>query len=439
MAEVALGLVPLFFVGIDWGAVAHRVVVLDAAGKQVHEWSVAHDGAALIALADRLVALTDGAAARCHVAIELTSGPLVEILLERGLTVFAVSPKQSDRFRDRYVPSGSKDDRRDAFSLGSAVRTDAEYLRRLAPTDRRTVVLRAALRLRDELVNDRTRLLHRLREQLWRYYAQAIELADGDFDSRWLWTLLEKAPTPSEGAALSRAVVGRILRDHVVRKWSVDSALEVLRKPSLVVADGVCTAGATHVRSILPRLRVLDAQIRELGQSIDQQLAMWSQMDPGEQSPDGAAPTDSSDEPSNEEPPPRARPSDATILRSLPGVGPLTLATMLTELREPLERRDHAHLRLLMGVAPITRQSGNSKLVMMRRSSATQLRDAAINWGRNAVRLDERCRARFAALVARGKTKPHAHRVVVDHLLRVACAMLRAGVEYDPQRIARAA
>lgn len=441
MTEVALSLVPLLFVGIDWGSVAHRVVVLDSAGKQLREWSIEHGGAALVELADRLVALADGTAARCHVAIEVTRGPLVDVLLERGLTVFAVNPKQSSRFRDRYVPSGAKDDRRDALVLASAVRTDAEHLRRLTPSDRRTVELRAALRLRDELVGDRTRLLHRLREELWRYYAQAVELADGNFDAPWLWTLLERAPTPTEGAALSPSVVGRILRDHRIRKWDARTAVEALRKPTLVVADGVYAAGATHVRSIVPRLRLLDAQLRQVEQSIDQQLAMWSQLDSGMDGGDETAAAPASDDPppSKDEPPARARASDATLLRSLPGVGPVTLATLLTELREPLERRDHAHLRLLMGVAPVTRQSGNSKLVAMRRSSSAQLRDTALNWSRNAVRIDARCRARFAALVARGKTKPHAHRVVVDHLLRVACAVLRTGVAYDPERAPRSA
>jgi transposase len=30
------------------------------------------------------------------------------------LAVYAINPKQLDRFRDRFFPAGSKDDRRDA-------------------------------------------------------------------------------------------------------------------------------------------------------------------------------------------------------------------------------------------------------------------------------------------------------------------------------------
>jgi transposase len=434
-----VALMPLLFVGIDWGSVTHRVVAIDAAGKQVREWTVEHSGAALTAFAEQLVAMVDGAAARCHVALEVTTGPLVEVLLDRGLTVFAINPKQSDRFRDRYAPSGAKDDRRDALVAASAVRTDAAHLTRLSASDRRTVTLRATLRLREELVLDKSRLLNRLREQLWRYFAQVIELADGDLDMRWLWALIEKAPTPQDAAKLSRPVVARLLRDHRTRKWEPDAVLAILRKPSLVVADGVPEAAATHVRSIVPRLQLLDAQIRDADRSIDQQLELWAKLDGGANA-ERPANDSSSDEdgPNGDEPPGVRETRDAQVLRSLPGVGPVTLATLLTEVAAPLARRDYRVLRLVLGVAPVTRQSGGSKLVMMRRATTPFLRNAMFNWARSAVRVDAGCRARFSALLARGKRRPHAYRAVVDHLLRSACAMLRGGTEFDAEHAARA-
>jgi hypothetical protein len=41
-------------------------------------------------------------------------------LVERGFQVYAINPKQLDRFRDRYSMSGAKDDRRDAFVLADS-------------------------------------------------------------------------------------------------------------------------------------------------------------------------------------------------------------------------------------------------------------------------------------------------------------------------------
>ena len=91
----------------------------------------------------------------------------------------------------------------------------------------------------------------------------------------------------------------------------------------------------------------------------------------------------------------------------------------------------------MFGVAPITRQSGNSRVVVMRRACSETLRNAAFNWARAAVANDDRCRERFRARVARGASKPAAYRAVADNLLRVACSMLRSGTEYDPARAAR--
>ena len=436
MAEIVT-LVPLLFVGIDWGSREHRVVVLDEVGKQLRDWTIEHTGEELADLVERLVTLAQGAVARCQVGIELKSGPIVEALLERGFPVFAVNPKQTDRFRDRFMPSGAKDDRRDAFVLASAVRTDSDRLTRLSPMDSRTIELRAMLRLRDELVSDKARLVMRLREQLWRYYAQMLELADGDFDARWLWTLWEKAPTPKQGATLSRSVIARVLRDHHVRRLDADAVLAILKRPSLVVADGVEKAATTHVRSIIARLRLLDDQARAATNEIEQQLVLWSKLATNEPTTPAAA--DPAHEPPDDEAPTRREQRDEVILRSLPGVGTITLATLLAEVGEPLGRRDYTALRALFGVAPITRQSGSSRVVVMRRACNEALRNAAFNWARAAVRYDDRCRARFAALVARGAKKPAAYRAVADHLLRVACSMLRAGTEYDPAHAVRRA
>ena len=41
-------------------------------------------------------------------AIEMTHGPVVEALLERGFCVYGINPKQLDRFRDRFTVAGAK-------------------------------------------------------------------------------------------------------------------------------------------------------------------------------------------------------------------------------------------------------------------------------------------------------------------------------------------
>ena len=78
-------------------------------------------------------------------------------------------PKQLDRFRDRHSVAGAKDDRRDAFVLAEALRTDRGAFRRVAAEDPRLIQLREVA-AHDELVQERLRLASRLRDKVLRYF-----------------------------------------------------------------------------------------------------------------------------------------------------------------------------------------------------------------------------------------------------------------------------
>ena len=120
-----------WFVGIDWGSQRHQVCGLDRDRRLVGERAVDHDGASLAQLVAWLWTLAAGQPERVSVAIEVPRGAIVEGLVERGFHVFAINPKQLDRFRDRHRVAGAKDDRRDAFVLADSLRTDQPSFRRL--------------------------------------------------------------------------------------------------------------------------------------------------------------------------------------------------------------------------------------------------------------------------------------------------------------------
>ena len=69
----------------------------------------------------------------------------------------------------------------------------------------------------------------------------------------------------------------------------------------------------------------------------------------------------------------RAEHRDAAVLRSLHGIGRINLATLLSEASRPLSRRDYQALRTLSGVAPVTKRSGKSHVVVMRYAAHADL------------------------------------------------------------------
>src|ERR1700704_576441 len=164
-----------WFAGVDWASEKHRVCLLNANGQAVGERDVDHTGAGLSELCSWLLEKTGAAPGQIAVAIEVPHGPVVEALLERGFAVYAINPKQLDRFRDRFTVAGAKDDRRDAHVLAAALATDRPPFPPLAPEDARIIELRELSRLDEELGQEGRRLTNRLREQLSRFYIQILQ------------------------------------------------------------------------------------------------------------------------------------------------------------------------------------------------------------------------------------------------------------------------
>jgi len=109
------------YVGVDWGTEEHRVVILDAERRVLHDRRVRQEAMALETFATWLSDLVGGRVDTVAVALETPRGALVETLLARGFHVFALNPKQLDRFRDRFTVAGAKDDSRDAHVLAARI------------------------------------------------------------------------------------------------------------------------------------------------------------------------------------------------------------------------------------------------------------------------------------------------------------------------------
>ena len=79
-------------------------------------------------------------------------------------------------------------------------------------------------------------------------------------------------------------------------------------------------------------------------------------------------------------PTPEKTQREVDILSSLPSVGRFVLATLLAVVYDPPRWRDYQALRCLSGVAPVTKRSGKSLIVIRRLASHNRLRDAVYHW-----------------------------------------------------------
>jgi transposase len=399
-----------YFVGIDWGSEKHRVCLMDRDGQTLEERWIEHSGSSLAELADWLRQRTPESAQALAAAIEIPRGAIVETLLEHGFAVFSINPKQLDRFRDRYSPAGAKDDRRDAFVLADSLRTDMHCFRAARLDEPAMIRLRELSRLEDEVGEEQNRATNRLREQFHRFFPQLLQLSECA-DEPWLWALFESAPSPARAARLSEAKIAAILRQHRIRRVTAAEVRAILKARPLRLAPGAAEAAAEHALLLLPRLRLLHRQRTDLARRIEAILEELASAAEGQ---------------------PEHR--DAAILLSLPGLGRKVAATMLSEASQAIAERDYHALRCYSGAAPITRQSGKKKIVLMRRGCNERLRNALYHWSRTSIVWDAASKKRYAALRACGHSHGRALRAMADRWLKVLISMLRNQTLFDVQR-----
>ena len=390
-------------VGIDWGSESHQVCRIDGE-EEPKQRSFPHTGEGLNALGDFVI---EGGVNREQivVAIEVNHGPVVEALLTKELCVYSINPKLLDRMRDRFSLAGAKDDRRDAFVLASCVVSDRHAFRKIEPGNEENTRLRAATRLRDELKAERRANANRLWSEMRDYRPELLALCPGA-DEPWLWSLIERAPSPSAGAKLTRASIDGVLKRHRIRRLIGKEVQAVLRRDILSLRPAYIDAHVARVLVLIARLKLTQDQMVKVEKQIETAVA----------------------ERKFEE---KIERRDLAILLSLPGFGSLTTATALGESGEAFERRDYNALRSICGTAPITRQSGGARHVVMRQVCQTRLRDAMHLAALCASRIDPRFRDLYLRARARGHTVGRAIRNVADRLLYLAVQLLKKNQLYD--------
>jgi len=394
------------FVGIDLGRFKHVASIVDASGMLVDGRSFQHSVEGISSTVDWLIDAANQDADRLSLAIEKPHGAVVETQLERGLAGFALNRKQVDRFRDRFSLSGAKDDRRDAFVLADALRTDQRRFQRLTLPPAEIILMRERLRGRVQLVKQHVALSSQLRELIVRCWPHLLELAPRNraIDAFFAELLLLFFDTDNQRLDALRALI----RKHRIRRVSFDDVVRALQSPPLGVAPATLQASTERVHDLIPQLML----VREQRRRLDQQLESWFLEIRRCRQPS----------------------DDAVILASLPGIGAVVLATMLTYAHEPIRLRHLDALRSLSGIAPVTKQSGRRRIVLLRRSRSQPLNYAVHHWAQIAVRHDHKSKQHYDRLRNNGHPHARALRGVADRLLTVAVAMLRNRSFYQSER-----
>jgi len=381
--------------GVDWASEDHAISVVDHDGRQVARKTIDHSAPGLRAMVKFLAqhGVTE-------VAIERGDGPVVDALIDAGLTVVVISPNRLKNLRSRYGSAGNKDDRFDAFVLADTLRTDRTRLRPLTHDSEATKTLRATVRARRDLVKHRVALANQLRAHLQAALPGAVGLFR-DLDSPISLAFLARFDCQERADWLSpkrlRAWLSSV--GYSGRKDPAELYARLQAAPrGPVGADGAARAHVT--RALLTVLHELVDQIKSLEAQIAEQLALHA---------------------------------DAHIFCSLPRGGTVRAARLLAEIGDVRGRfPDASSLACLAGVAPSTRQSGKHRAVTYRWAVNKELRDAVCDFAGDSRRANPWAAKIYNDAIARGKDHPHATRILARAWLGVIWRCWQDHSVYDP-------
>lgn len=109
--------------------------------------------------------------------------------------MYAINPKSVDRGRDRFSPTGAKDDSRDAHVLADLLRTDRHRYRTIRNDSCLLTEMRILAQDREALVSQRIRIENQVTACLKEYYPPALECFD-KLDQKVTIAFLRQYPTP---------------------------------------------------------------------------------------------------------------------------------------------------------------------------------------------------------------------------------------------------
>ncbi len=378
----------MHYVGIDWAEHVHQVCLMAPDGRVLSEFTITHDGRGFERLQTTLAELEP-----VEINLERADGMLVEWLVAQGWAVFVTPP----RILASHRPRRSKDDRADAYLLAQLRQRNDPDSRPLVMHSTTVEELRALFRAYDQLQKLQVRTGNQLRQVLKAYYLGAVR-AFTHVEGPVALAFLAAYPTPEAAQAVSYKDLAAFLRHHgYTCLQHFDALYRRLHVPS--PRARVTTGHVAHMLSLVAILNPLHDQLSQVKRQIQQTFDTHP---------------------------------NADWWRAFPGAGPLTAPRLLAQIGDnPAAFPTYQALQASAGTVPITRQSGQKRVVQFRWACSHPLRKAAMDLARNSIRASGWARSYFYNQRALGHSESRACRALANRWLRIIWTVRQRGEVYN--------
>jgi transposase len=374
-------------IGLDWADKKHDLWIQAASGGKPEHLVIEQTPEALHGWVAKMRARFPQG--RIAVAVETSRGAVISALGAYDFIVFfPINPAMLCSYREAFCVSGAKDDRTDAMLLEEYVRLHGAKLRPLEPDTELTRKLGGLVENRRSLVDERTRLVNQWHSLVKTYYP-LVEVLFEDMTAPLAAHFLLKWPDLASVKKAGPVALRKFFYGHNCRsEKTMEERLQAIGKAQPLTQDP-----ALIVPAVL-KAQALAGMLQVLHQSIGEMETMIEQT------------TD-------------AHP-DAALFRSFPCAGPALAPRLLVAFGTKRDRFASAQeLQQFYGIAPVKKQSGQSKVIHMRYRCPKFARQTFHENASHAVRKEGWAKTFYDQQRARKKGHHASVRSVAFKLMRI--------------------
>jgi transposase len=325
------------FIGIDWADQQHAFS-LQVAGQNQKETGTLEQKPEVIGL--WMAQLRERFGGRpIAIAVEQSRGALLHALLSYDfIVIYPLHPTTVARFREAFKSSGAKSDPLDTDQILEILTKHLELLKPLNPDTVETRLLGRLVEDRRKTVDLRTSHEQAALASLKEYFPQAVELCSRNLTSRLARDFLKKWPSMEAFQQAKPSTLQRFFYGHNVRSPEViQRALHQATTAQPLTTDpAIAQSGSRLALMHLEVIQTLNPVIADYDRQIQTLF--------------------------NDHP-------EAPLFNHLPGAGPALAPRLLSFFGTDRSRFETAqNVHSFTGIAPVTRESGRSRVVYFRRA-----------------------------------------------------------------------
>ena len=387
-------------VGIDWGETTpNEFAILTDEGEIVKTGAIERSVAGACELVEQIKERqTDPDGVR--IGIDRKNDVLIDVLCSEGYEVFPLNPRSADRAREIYYAAGQKDDSADCQVHAHMVRTMWRNLRAVREDKEKNSQIRCMLSHRNNLVDMRAQNRQRLGSVLAEASPVLSALCE-NFRLQWTKQLLRNWPLQQDFTGIHGNALNGFLDNHPRISESTRQRIRLAwQQPAYVHPEQSAECYRLQISNLMQTIDHLDERIQQVEEKISELV---------------------------EEHP------DRDIFRSLPTTSETTIAALCTAFGPDRdEPEDWRHYSAYYGPSPITEQSGNKKVVTMRRARDETIHKALLNLA-DSTRRKTDCWAHTYYQKKRSEGKSHYHtlRCLACRWVKILHAIWRNRSEYE--------